>query len=188
TGDCHFLRATAPQTPPSSSHPYLPPYRRRPAISLIVERVMVNPNARLISVAVNPDWRRVMIMARCRLLTLALWCACPYNLPSSPSARRRLPTAWALRLGSWAAMVPADTLPASSRMTVSSFSVQRLTAGLPHASAPSATAPGRSAAAPSRAIQPGASQAPALLLPVGRREGRSGRNRCTRREHARCRN
>src|SRR5690606_41194634 len=56
-------------TPPSSSHPYLPLYRRRPVISLIVERVISRSNARLISVAVNPDCSRVMIMARCRLLT-----------------------------------------------------------------------------------------------------------------------
>src|SRR5690606_25762169 len=116
------------QTPPSSSHPYPPLYRLRPVMSLIVERVISRLNARLISVAVNPDCRRVMIMARCRLLALALWCACPYNLPSRPSARIRRPTLWALRLGNWAAMAPADTLPASSRMTVSSFSVQRLTA------------------------------------------------------------
>src|SRR5690606_10828060 len=99
-----------------------------PVMSLIVERVIFRLNARLISVAVNPDCRRVMIMARCRLLIFALWCACPYNLPSRPSARIRRPTLWALRLGNWAAMIPADTLPASSRITLSSLSVQRLTA------------------------------------------------------------
>src|SRR5690606_6674445 len=71
------LVAPTPQTPPSSSHPYPPLYRRRPVMSLIVERVISRLNARLISVAVNPDCRRVMIMARCRLLALALWCASP---------------------------------------------------------------------------------------------------------------
>src|SRR5690606_40783336 len=51
-------RSRTPQTPPSFSHPYPPLYRLRPVISLIVERVISRSNARLISVAVNPDCSR----------------------------------------------------------------------------------------------------------------------------------